>query len=114
GQQPPNRNTRLAVVARNALRQALNDEIAQDIERQVEAGKLSLADLDTLAGKGKDISTGTLTLIFGSALPQEVALAFLGAESHDAEVEKKGARRDLILLLRDAFEADLPEESPLP
>jgi hypothetical protein len=53
-------------------------------------------------------------LIFGSAQPQEVALAFLGSDGHDAEVEKKGASRDLVLLLRDAFEADLPEDAALP
>src|SRR5207237_1959225 len=72
GQQPPNRNTRLAVVARNALRPLLGDDQVGEIEKQVEAGKLSLADLNTLADKGKDISTGVLTLIFGSANPQEV------------------------------------------
>jgi hypothetical protein len=73
GQQPPNRNTRLALVARNALRPILGDETAAEIEKQAESGKLSLADLNNVAGKGKEISTGVLALIFGSANPQDVA-----------------------------------------
>jgi hypothetical protein len=73
GQQPPTRNTRLAVVARNALKTLLGDEAAVEIGKQVEAGKLSLADLNALAEKGKDISTGVLALIFGTAHPHECA-----------------------------------------
>ena len=76
-QQPPACNTRLSVVARNSLKLILGEDQVAEIERQVESGKLSLADLNSLADKGKDISTGVLTLIFGSANPQEVALAFL-------------------------------------
>src|SRR5262245_58219078 len=40
GQQPPNRNTRLAVVARNALRLLLGEDQVGEIEKQVESGKL--------------------------------------------------------------------------
>jgi len=68
-QQPPSCNTRLSVVARNALKPILGEDQVGEIERQVEAGKLSLDDLNSLAEKGKDISTGVLTLIFGSANP---------------------------------------------
>ena len=75
GQQPPNRNTKLAVVARNALRPILGDEQVSELEKQVDSGKLSLADLNALADKGKDISTGILSLIFGTANPQDVTLA---------------------------------------
>src|SRR3954447_14083052 len=94
GQQPPARNTRLSLVARNALRPLLGDDTAAEVEKQVEAGKLSLADLDSLAGKGREISTGVLALVFGSANPQDVALALLSTDKHDAEVEKKEARQD--------------------
>src|SRR5437868_3224760 len=72
GQQPPNRNTRLSLVARNALPPLLGDETAAEVEKQAESGKLSLADLDNLASKGKDISTGVLALVFGTAHPQDV------------------------------------------
>ena len=52
-QQPPACNTRLSVVARNALKPILGEDQVAEIERQVEAGKLSLADLNSLAEQGK-------------------------------------------------------------
>jgi len=113
GQQPPNRNTKLAVVARNALRPILGDDQVAEIEKQVETGKLSLADLNTLADKGKDISTGILSLIFGSANPQEVALAFLNSEALDKEIEKKSAQKELRKLLQVGFDAELPASASL-
>jgi hypothetical protein len=113
GQQPPNRNTRLAVVARNALKTLLGDETAAEIAKQVEAGKLSLADLNILADKGKDISTGVLPLIFGTAHPQEVALAFLNSSTFDHEIERKAARQELVGLLERAFEMTFPQHASL-
>src|ERR1035437_4922259 len=62
-QQPPACNTRLSVVGRNALKQILGDDQVAEIERQVESGKLSLADLNSLAEQGMDISTGVLKQI---------------------------------------------------
>jgi hypothetical protein len=106
GQQPSNRNTRLAIIARNALRPLLGDETAAEVEKQAESGKLSLADLNNLANKGKEISTGVLTLIFGSANPQDVALAFLNTEKWAAEVEKKSARKELLGLLQNAYDVE--------
>ena len=114
GQQPPNRNTRLAIVARNALRPILGDETAAEVEKQVEAGKLSLADLNNLAGKGKEISTGVLTLIFGNANPQDVALAFLGSDDHDAEIEKKSALKELLGLLQNAYDIEFSAKATIP
>jgi PglZ domain len=113
GQQPPTRNTRLAIVARNALRSMLGEETAAEIEKQVDAGKLSLADLNALADKGKDISTGILSLIFGASTPHEVALAFLNSDIFDHDIEQKTARPQLMSLLRNAFECNLPESAPL-
>jgi len=80
GQQPPSRNTRLAVVARNALKSVLGDETAAHVEKQTEAGKLTLADLNALADKGGEISKGVIALIFGTGNPQEVALSFLDSD----------------------------------
>ena len=113
GQQPSNRNTRLAVVARNALKTLLGDETAAEIAKQVESGKLSLADLNALADKGKDISTGVLSLIFGTAHPHEVALAFLNISTFDHEIESKGARQELVGLLERAFEITVPQHASL-
>ena len=112
-QQPPTCNTRLSVVARNALKSLLGEDQVAEIERQVEAGKLSLADLNSLADKGKDISTGVLTLIFGSANPQEVALAFLHSDRRDEEIKKKDAEKDLRHLLQASFDIELPEGEAL-
>ncbi len=114
GQQPPSRNTRLAVVARNALKPVLGEENAAEAEKQADAGKLTLADLNALADKGREISTGVLALVYGTANPQEVALAFLSGDRLDAEVEKKSARNELRGLLAAAFDIDLPEKSALP
>src|SRR6202171_6505195 len=99
-QQPPACNTRLAVVTRNALRPILGEDQVGEIERQVDSGKLSLADLNSLAEQGIDISTGVLKLIFGSANPQEVALAFLHSDCYDDEVGKKEAEKELRHLLQ--------------
>lgn len=112
-QQPPACNTRLSVVARNALKPILGEDQVGEIERQVEAGKLSLDDLNSLAEKGKDISTGVLTLIFGSANPQEVGLSFLHDDRHDPEIEKKDAGKELRRLLQVSFEIELPAAEAL-
>ncbi len=114
GQQPPNRNTRLAVIARNALRPIVGDETAAEIEKQVENGKLSLADLDKLADKVTGISTGVVTLIFGSANPQDVALAFLASDKHDSDVEKKSATTELLGFLQNAYDVEFPAKTTLP
>ena len=95
GQQPPSRNTRHSVIACNALKPILSEESADDVENQVEAGKLSLADLDALADTGEVITKGVVSLTFGSGNLQDVALAFLASDRHDAEVEKKTAVAEL-------------------
>jgi hypothetical protein len=112
-QQPPACNTRLSVVARNALKPILGEDQVAEIEKQVESGKLSLADLDSLAEKGKDISAGVLTLIFGSANPQEVALAFLHSDQYDDEIGKKEAKKELRRLLEVSFDIELPAAESL-
>jgi PglZ domain len=112
-QQPPACNTRLSVVGRNALKPILGEDQVAEIERQVEAGKLSLADLNSLAEQGIDISTGVLKLIFGSANPQEVALAFLDGNQRDEEIGKKEAEKDLRHLLQVSFDIELPAAEAL-
>ena len=47
------------------------------------------------------IIEGVLTLIFGTANPQEVALAFLPDDHHDGEIEKKAVERELRNLLQE-------------
>src|SRR5271157_3484924 len=111
GQQPPNRNTRLSLVARNALRPVRGDANAAEIEKQVEAGKLNLADLDAI-GEKKD--SGVLSLIFGTSNAQEAALSFVAGNRFDAEIEKKSASGELSDLLLTTLEVDVPDNIPLP
>jgi len=113
GQQPPQRNTRLSIVARNALKPVLGEDIAYDVEKQVEAGKLTLADVNALAKKGGEISSGVVSLIFGTGNPQEVCLAFVGSDHHDAEVEKKKAHAELFSLLGTSFDIDVSDTANL-
>src|SRR5713101_449338 len=109
GQQPPIRNTRPSLIARNALKSVLPEKQLASIEKQVEAGKdkLSLAELDKLAERGEEGMQGILSLIFGTGNPQEVALAFLAGEQYDKELVQKGALPELMTLLRQTFDVDL-------
>ena len=109
GQQPPIRNTRPSLIARNALKSVLPEKHLVSIEKQVEAGKdkLSLAELDKLAERGEEGMQGVVSLIFGTGNPQEVALAFLAGEQHDKELAQKSALPELMTLLHQAFDIDL-------
>jgi hypothetical protein len=55
-----------------------------------------------------------LALVFGSANPQDVALALLGADRYDVEVEKKDYRNDLLALLASAYDIELSAATTLP
>ncbi len=103
----------LAVVARNALRPILGEDRIAQIEKQVETAKLSLADLNALAEKGKDIAAGVLALIFGTANPQDVALAILHDERHDSEIERKSALGEVRNLLQVSFDVEFPAATTL-
>jgi hypothetical protein len=113
GQQPPSRNTRLSIVARNALKPLIGDQAALEIEKQVEAKKLSLADLDRLAEEGVAIGTGVVSVIFGSGNPMEVALSFLASPRHDEELMCKDAVYELAQLLHSAFGIEIKEDVKL-
>ena len=93
GQQPPSRNTRLSVVARNALKPVVHEEVTGSIEKQVEANKLDLDDLDRLADEGAGIAKGVISVIFGTGNPAEIALAFFTNEARDAHIEEKASAR---------------------
>lgn len=113
GQQPFTCNTRLALVARNALKDVIGDENAAEVEKQVDQGKLSLKDVDALGTKGQDITKGVVSIIFGTGNSQDVALAFLASDRFDAEIEKKSAAGELADLLRGTFEVDVSAKATL-
>ncbi len=98
GQPPPACNTRLALIARHALRPLLGEEALAAIEKQVAAGHLGVADLGTIAEMGCGSASGVLTHIFGTANAQTVALAFLTEKSHDAAVVERSSHLELVAL----------------
>ena len=120
GQQPPQRNTRLSVIARNALKPIVGEETVETITKQIEASQLTLTDLDTWSEDG-GITKGVVSVIFGTGNPQDVALAFLSSDSasrdggdrYDAELTKREAVPELIQLLNNTFETNLPSGEPL-
>jgi len=113
GQQPPARNTRLAVVARAALTPIFGEGKVRELEKKIEAGQLTLADLDRLAEQGERVSRGVLRLVYDRGEPQEIALAFITRPDLDAALEAKGAVEELRGFLADVFGVDLPSEEPL-
>ena len=113
GQQPFKCNTRLALVARNALKNVIGEENAAEVEKQVDQGKLTLKDVDALGLKGQDITQGVVSIIFTTGNSQEVALAFLASDRLDSEIERKSAISELVNLLRDTFEVELPDKATL-
>lgn len=102
GQQPVQRNTRLAVVTRAALADRFGAEALDALIRQVEAGSLSLADLDSLAERGGSL-TGILSVVFGSSNAGEIALRFLVEEALDRELADRKAEGELRSLIEVAF-----------
>jgi hypothetical protein len=112
GQGSAQRNTRRAVVARRALRPVLGDEQADEVARQVEAGRLNLADLDRLGGV--DGGSAVIKSIFGTANPQDVALALLHSERHDTKVVARKAIDELAQLGAHTFGVTLPGDLACP
>jgi hypothetical protein len=104
GAQPLSRNTRLSVVAKAAMRGKIGDRDIAQIAKQIEAGKLSLADLDRMAEGGPGSFRGILSLIFGTESPQDIALRLLAGDKHDEEIAKKDAFSELAALLQSEFD----------
>lgn len=98
GQQPPERNTGLAAVARAALQSVFPPAKVEEIVGQVEAGQLSLAELDALAEVG---GGGVVALIFGTGNAADVGLRFLDDPSLDAQVNARQAVGQLAGTLGD-------------
>jgi hypothetical protein len=106
GQAAPQRNTRLSVIARRALHSVLGAEKAEEVARQVEAGKLSLTDVERL--DSVEGGSAVLKSIFGTNDPQDVALKFLSDERYDAVLMKRQAVDELAALLARAFGTAFP------
>ena len=112
-QQPPERNTALAAVARQALSTVFPPAAVEEVVGQVEAEQLSLAELDQLAEKGAEVQTGAVAVIFGSGNISEVAIRFLADTALDAEIEAKQALGNLSRLLSDALSVSFSTDQGL-
>jgi len=110
GQQPPEQNTALAAVTRRALGAVFPPAAIDEIASQVEAGQLSLAELDDLAEKRIEAQTGVVAAIFGSGNVSEVALRFLADPTLDSEIESRQALGNLARLLSDALGVSFPAD----
>jgi hypothetical protein len=104
GQSPWQRNTRLSVVARNALKPHLPADAVATIERQVDAGQLTLDELDKLVDGGA--GRGVVAILFDTGDPIAVALAYLnsdGSDDLDTRISKRDALPALTSLLEEAL-----------
>jgi hypothetical protein len=89
------RNTRLAVVARKALKGRVPDARLEDLDRQIEQGGVTLAELEELAAEGGEYSLPTAVVAhFGTGLIDEAALDFLARPERDAELVARNALAD--------------------
>lgn len=114
GQQSKDRNTRLSIIARNALKPHLGEKAALEIEKQVASGKLSLSELDSIGGRVGGKITGVIPLIFESANPKDVAFKFLSSDRFDKRISEKDASPELSLMMQGEFglELEAPAGSP--
>lgn len=110
GQQPPEQNTALAAVARQALAPSLPAAALEKVVAQVEAGQLSLAELDDLAERRVQVQTGAIAVIFGTGNATEVALRFLADPSLDEKIKARQAADSLSTMLSDALGMPFPVE----
>ena len=99
-----NRNTRLAVVARKALKGRVTDARLDDLDKQIEQGGLTLAELEALASDGATGSLPTaLAVHFGTALVHEAALEFLARPERDSELAARKGVADWASALGDFY-----------
>jgi hypothetical protein len=104
GQSPWQRNTRLAVLARQVLKGTLNESEIQAIEKKVESsGSFSLQDLDQIADTTSRVNLDVLSLVFGSRTPSDITLQYLTNPQKDPEIMEKSALPDLKSLLEVEF-----------
>jgi hypothetical protein len=96
----------LAMLANEALKPFIGVKNAVSLEKEVEAGKLNLEDLDGLE-LGEGITKGVVAVILGSGNVQDIALRFLTGEKYDVEITNKNAHAELAMLLNNGFESNV-------
>lgn len=114
GLHPPERNTRLAMIARRALENLLPAATVEKIVADTERGQLDLAEIESLAEHGQEILLGALSLIFKTGSAEEIALRFLTDPGIDKEITVKNTGPALANLLNDALGVQLGDGNDLP
>lgn len=114
GLHPPDRNTRLAVIARRALEPILPAATVEKIVSDTEKGQLDLAEIESLAEHGQETLLGALSLIFKTGSTEEIALRFLTDPGIDKEITDKNAAAALTNLLNDALGVQPGDGNDLP
>jgi len=109
GQQPPEQDTALVTVARQALDSVFPPAALQTILTQIGKGQLSLAELDVLAEKGAEPQTGAIAVLFGASDPFQVALRFLSDPALDGSIQERSAVPELAKLFMDTLGLSFPD-----
>jgi hypothetical protein len=99
GQHPWQRNTRLSVIARQVLKDHLSDEELSAIEGKIEAGHLTLADIDHMTEMVLPSIPEALTLVYRTHSSSEILLAFMTNDERDGDLKTKGLIPDISSLI---------------
>jgi hypothetical protein len=101
----------LSKLASDALRPYVGAKTAESLEKEIEAGKLTLEELDAHEFS-EGITKGVVAVILGSGNVQDIALRFVAGERYDAEIVKKNATAELGLLLNSSFGSRVSAADP--
>ncbi len=102
----------LPTIATDALVPLIGSRSAAQIGKEVQAGKLTLDELDSHP-VGEGITRGVVAVILGSGNVQDIALRFLAGEKHDSAITRRNATAELAMLLNSGFGSKLqPADSP--
>jgi hypothetical protein len=95
-------NTSLRVIAERVFKVIAPDH-ASSIAEKADRKRLSLVELDQIADQARDLGTGAVKLIFGTASAIDVTLKFAATTDKDSEIQSKQALPELLQL----FELEL-------
>jgi len=102
GAGPLERNTRLRVIAESVFSKIAPDQ-TENICKQIDAGKLSLAELDKIVGEVEAVGSAVIKLIFDTTSLDEVVMRFAAVDEYDDEIEKKDALPEISALFGQAL-----------
>lgn len=112
-QTPRQRNTRLTVIANQALKDLIDDPAElEEIAKKVDRNELTLSDLDALGERARKSSyQKILALIYRVETPQDITLSFLNRPKTDEELARKNALNDLKIFLKAEYGAEIRGET---